>query len=87
MLWLELTMQQTNNCEHCCLSRRRGQSQHEMHTWTGVTVIQRNDPIPIQVVNTIHMAEIDIVCITVEGKAKVQDNTQKWQIHTHTVCK
>ena len=58
------------SCEHCCSPRNRGQSQHEMHRWTRVTVIQTNDPTPIQVVDSIHMAEIDLVCMTVEGESE-----------------
>ena len=40
------------------------------HMGTGVTayVIQTNVPTPQQVVNSIHMAEIDVVCMTVHGR-------------------
>ena len=58
------------SCEHCCSPRNRRWSQRKMHKWTGVIVIQPNDPTPIQVVNSIHMAEIDLPCMTVGGKWK-----------------
>ena len=61
-------MQQTNNCEQCCLARNRGYSHsmvavlrsstvnHEIQRWTDV-----KNPIGATLVNSIHMARITLL--------------------------